>query len=176
MKLGELRPDDAGLNLVVKVVEARGLMEKSNRPGGQPQKVAECLLGDETGVILLTARRDQVEHMRKGAYVALRGAKVEMVRGNMRLLVPPAGKVEPAAGASFDAATDVNLSTVEYELVTVPSPPAAAAATAQAAEPAAAADGGGGGGSSEPAADAAPSPEDARSDAAAEEAGKTEQL
>ncbi|XP_019242770.1 PREDICTED: uncharacterized protein LOC109222942 [Nicotiana attenuata] len=55
----------------------------------QPQitGVAESLVGDETGTIIFTARKEQVDLMEPGSILLLYGAKVQMYRGFMRLAV-----------------------------------------------------------------------------------------
>jgi replication factor A1 len=57
--------------------------------------------------------------MKSGSYLTLSDAKVEMVRGNMRLAVSNNGKIETASGASFEPKVDNNMSMIEYELVPV---------------------------------------------------------
>ncbi len=60
-----------------------------------------------------------VELMKSGSYLTLTNAKIDMVRGNMRLAVPQnsSGKIEAADGASFEPKIDNNMSLIEYELV-----------------------------------------------------------
>ena len=43
----------------LQVVDAKVVVDKPARGPLKPQKVAECTVGDETGVILLTARNEQ---------------------------------------------------------------------------------------------------------------------
>lgn len=131
-----LRPDTSGHNLVVQVVDAKIVVDKPARGALKPQRVAECTVGDKSGCILLTARNEQVDLMKPGAYVTLRNAKIDMFRGSMRLAVNQWGKMEAASGQSFKPRTDHNLSLVEYELVPVPQPAPAAPVAAQEAAPA----------------------------------------
>jgi replication factor A1 len=120
-KLGDLRPDTAGHNLTVKVVEAKLVHTRQGRPGAAPARIAECLVGDDSGVMVITARNDQVDQLQPGSCWTLRNAKVDMYRGCMRLAVDQFGKLEPAdGGAAIEPKTDFNLSLVEYELVNVP--------------------------------------------------------
>lgn len=42
-----------------------------------------------------------VDMLQQGAYVAVHNAKVEVVRGSMRLVLDKGGKVETAEGQSF---------------------------------------------------------------------------
>ncbi|KAJ7968599.1 Nucleic acid-binding, OB-fold-like protein [Quillaja saponaria] len=82
-------------------------------------RIAECLIGDETGTILFTARNDQVDLMKPETTVILRNAKIDMFKGSMRLAVDKWGRVEVTEPANFSVKEDNNLSLVEYELVNV---------------------------------------------------------
>lgn len=50
-KVNQLRPLDSGVNVTVKVI--------SKKPIAQRNRLAECLVGDETGIIIFTTRNDQ---------------------------------------------------------------------------------------------------------------------
>ncbi|CAH1415858.1 unnamed protein product [Lactuca virosa] len=91
----------------------------SSRPGAANTRIAECLIGDETGTILFTARNDQVDLMKAGNSVIIRNAKIDMFKGSMRLAVDKWGRIEVTEPASFTVKEDNNLSLVEYELVNV---------------------------------------------------------
>ncbi|CAN6572196.1 unnamed protein product [Malus baccata var. baccata] len=111
-KVDQLKPDTKGHTLVVKVVSSKMVMQKARPDGIQVRQVriAECLVGDETGTIIFTARNDQV---------ILRNAKIDMFKGSMRLAVDKWGRVEVTEPASFSVKEDNNLSLVEYELINV---------------------------------------------------------
>lgn len=69
VKVDQLKPGTYGHTLTVKVMESNTVMNKKPRnptsfrgPSLQqqrPTRIAECLVGDETGTILFTARNDQ---------------------------------------------------------------------------------------------------------------------
>ncbi|KAM0958115.1 hypothetical protein EV1_023203 [Malus domestica] len=120
-KVDQLKPDTKGHTLVVKVVSSKMVMQKARPDGIQVRQVriAECLVGDETGTIIFTARNDQVDLMTTGATVILRNAKIDMFKGSMRLAVDKWGRVEVTEPASFSVKEDNNLSLVEYELINV---------------------------------------------------------
>jgi replication factor A1 len=111
-----LRPGANLINLVVKVLEAKEVISRPRK--GVPLTVTECLVGDSTGVVVFTARNDQIETAEVGSYITLRNAKVDMFKGSMRLAVDEWGVVEKAE-ADFKPKVDYNLSLVEYELVSV---------------------------------------------------------
>lgn len=60
-KVEQLRPGTAGHTLIVKVVSSKLIMQKGRPDGPQirQMRIAECLVGDETGIIIFTARNQQ---------------------------------------------------------------------------------------------------------------------
>jgi len=60
-KVEQLRPGTSGHTLTVKVVNVKMVMQKgrSDGPQSRQMRIAECLVGDETGMIIFTARNDQ---------------------------------------------------------------------------------------------------------------------
>ncbi|CAI9092917.1 OLC1v1028285C1 [Oldenlandia corymbosa var. corymbosa] len=116
-KVEQLRPMATGLNLTVKVVNSKTIVQRG--PQSRQMRLAECLVGDETGMIIFTARNDQVDLMKEGATVILRNAKIDMFKGSMRLAVDKWGRVEVTEPASFSVKEDSNLSLIEFELVNV---------------------------------------------------------
>ncbi|OIT33614.1 PREDICTED: uncharacterized protein At4g28440-like [Nicotiana attenuata] len=129
VKVDSLKPGTHGHNLTVKVVHSNtvkatgganrgGRSSASLNPRG-PARLAECLVGDDTGSILFTARNEQVDMMKPDATVILRNAKIDMFKGSMRLAVDKWGRVEVTEPADFGVNEENNLSLVEYELVNV---------------------------------------------------------
>ena len=60
-KVEQLRPGTSGHTLTVKVVNTKMVLQKGCADGPQVRqmRIAECLVGDETGMIIFTARNDQ---------------------------------------------------------------------------------------------------------------------
>ncbi|GKA92422.1 elongation factor-like GTPase 1, partial [Tanacetum coccineum] len=60
-KINQLRPGAFGLNLTVKVVDSMAIQTRGGRNGtqGRNTRLAECLVGDETGVVVFTAINEQ---------------------------------------------------------------------------------------------------------------------
>ncbi|CAK9182738.1 unnamed protein product [Ilex paraguariensis] len=117
----QLRPAATGLNLTVKIVSSKMIMQRGHAEGtqGRQMRLAECLVGDETGMIVFTARNEQVDLMKEGTTVILRNAKIDMFKGSMRLAVDKWGRIEVTEPASFSVKEDSNLSLIEFELVNV---------------------------------------------------------
>ncbi|XP_077212479.1 uncharacterized protein At4g28440-like [Tasmannia lanceolata] len=117
-KVDQLKPGTTGHTLTVKVVTAKTVLQKG-RAHLKQTRIAECLVGDETGTVIFTARNEQVDLMTPGTTVILRNAKIDMFKGSMRLAVDKWGRVEVTEPANFIVQEDNNLSLVEYELVNV---------------------------------------------------------
>ncbi|KAJ1387962.1 Nucleic acid-binding, OB-fold [Sesbania bispinosa] len=119
IKVDQLKPGTSGHTLTVKVVTSEPVKTAANRGGTRPTRVAECLIGDETGTIIFTARNEQVDLMNPGSTLILRNAKIDMFKASMRLAVDKWGRIEVTEPANFEVKEDNNLSLVEYELVNV---------------------------------------------------------
>ncbi|XP_010540464.1 PREDICTED: uncharacterized protein At4g28440-like [Tarenaya hassleriana] len=126
--VNQLKPGTDGHNLTIKVVDLKTVLQKGGSGNGAasasaPQlrqsRIAECLIGDETGTIVFTARNDQVDVMTPGTTLNIRNAKIDMFKGSMRLAVDKWGRIEVTEPADFTVKEDNNLSLVEYELVNV---------------------------------------------------------
>eukprot|EP00197_Chlamydomonas_leiostraca_P014596 CAMPEP_0202863910 /NCGR_PEP_ID=MMETSP1391-20130828/4355_1 /ASSEMBLY_ACC=CAM_ASM_000867 /TAXON_ID=1034604 /ORGANISM="Chlamydomonas leiostraca, Strain SAG 11-49" /LENGTH=124 /DNA_ID=CAMNT_0049543595 /DNA_START=87 /DNA_END=461 /DNA_ORIENTATION=+ len=123
VNISELRPLAKGLDLTVKVLDAKVVLDKKGKDGAS-SKISECIVGDASGTVVFKARNDQAEKAQPGTYLKLSGAKVDMYRGSMRLEIDATGSVEVEEGASFQPNTDNNVSLIEFELVSVQAPDA----------------------------------------------------
>ncbi|KAK9268817.1 hypothetical protein L1049_000581 [Liquidambar formosana] len=120
-KVDQLKPGTNGHTLTVKVLSSNTVLQKGRSVSQNLRntRISECLVGDETGAIVFTARNDQVDLMKPGTTVILRNAKIDMFKGSMRLAVDKWGRVEVTEPAKFVVKEDNNISLVEYELVNV---------------------------------------------------------
>ncbi|GKV00997.1 hypothetical protein SLE2022_011550 [Rubroshorea leprosula] len=121
IKVDQLKPGTNGHTLIAKVLSSEMVLQKGRAASQhlRQTRIAECLVGDETGTILFTARNDQVDLMKPDTTVILRNAKIDMFKGSMRLAVDRWGRIEVTDPANFIVKEDNNLSLVEYELVNV---------------------------------------------------------
>jgi len=114
----QLKPGNHGYNLKLKVLKISSVVEKT-RTDGSKIRIAECTVGDSTASVILTARNDQIDIVQAGKTIIVRNSKIDMFKGFMRLAVDKWGKLEVTEPATFEVNTENNLSTIEYELVTV---------------------------------------------------------
>ena len=61
VKIDQLKPGTSGHTLTVKVVTANVVLQKGRASSAHLRgtRIAECLIGDETGTIIFTARNEQ---------------------------------------------------------------------------------------------------------------------
>jgi replication factor A1 len=64
VKVDQLKPVTSGHTLVAKVLSSKTVLQKARAGAGpgpvaKPTRIAECLIGDETGCVLFTARNEQ---------------------------------------------------------------------------------------------------------------------
>mmetsp|Transcript_8105 Transcript_8105/g.24426 ORF Transcript_8105/g.24426 Transcript_8105/m.24426 type:complete len:134 (+) Transcript_8105:284-685(+) len=120
VKLDQVQPATRGLNIIVRVIEKKVVLDKT-RVNGEELRIAECLVGDDTATALFTARNEQIDQMHEGSVVALRNCKVNMHKNFMRLAVDKWGAIKPSDVeiSSNKVNTHRNISAVEYELVNI---------------------------------------------------------
>jgi nucleoside diphosphate kinase len=110
-KVEKLKPEQKGLNFMLKVVSAPTPVE------GQ-DGLKECLCGDETGAVILSLGSDAAASLCKpGACLRVQNAHVRMIKGFIRLVVDKWTAFKAADSVEFDAVKeDNNVSKVEFEL------------------------------------------------------------
>uniref|UniRef100_A0ACD5Y7X7 Uncharacterized protein n=1 Tax=Avena sativa TaxID=4498 RepID=A0ACD5Y7X7_AVESA len=127
-KVEELRPCTQGYSLLLKVLSAKPVAvhrPSNQRPGSRqqgPMRISECIVGDDTGVVVFTARNEQVDVMKVGATVEVTNAKVDMYKGSMRLAVDSRRgtlKAAESPASELKVKEDNNLSLVEFEQITM---------------------------------------------------------
>jgi replication factor A1 len=115
-KVGELNPSSRAVNVLAKVLSKSEVRNVAAGRDGEPHKVSDALVGDETGVVYLTLWDDNIEKVNDGDTVRIKNGYINLFRGNMRLNVGRYGTLEiaetPLAG---DVNTQNNVSTQVYE-------------------------------------------------------------
>ena len=97
------------------------MTKQIRRYDGSQIRQAECVVGDESGVMDMLALNDQIDKVKVGETITVRNGLAKVLRetGRIKLIVDKWGKVETAAQdvkiASVDSSN--NISAVEYELV-----------------------------------------------------------
>ncbi len=116
VKIGELNPSSRAVNVLAKVLSKSEVRNVAAGRDGEPHKVSDALVGDETGCVYLTLWDDNIEKVNDGDTVNIKNGYINLFRGNMRLNVGRYGTLEisetPLAG---EVNTENNMSTKVYE-------------------------------------------------------------
>jgi replication factor A1 len=116
VKIGNLKTYSKRVNTIVKVVSKTEPREVTSRKDMSTHRVAEALIGDETGSIYLTLWDDNIDKVEEGQTLNIKDAYVNLFRGSMRLNIGRYGSYELAESAPFDEVNlDNNLSSKQFE-------------------------------------------------------------
>jgi len=116
MNIGDLKTYSSNVETVVKVVSMTEPREVSSRRDWSKHRLAEALVGDETGSIYLTLWDDAVDEIEEGRVLRLKNAFVKLYRGSMRLNLGRTGNYEFVDDAPFkEVNLDNNLSSKQFE-------------------------------------------------------------
>jgi replication factor A1 len=115
-KIGELNPSSRAVNVLAKLVSKSEIRNVAAGRDGEPHKVSDAMVGDETGCIYLTLWDDNIEKVKDGDTIMIKNGYINLFRGNMRLNVGRYGTLEisetPLAG---EVKSENNMSTQVYE-------------------------------------------------------------
>ncbi|MCW3991815.1 MAG: hypothetical protein NWE79_03840 [Candidatus Bathyarchaeota archaeon] len=115
-KIGDLTRYSRNVETVVKVVSMTEPREVSSRRDWSTHRVAEALVGDETGSIYLTLWDEAVDDVKEGQVLSLKNAYVRLFQGSMRLNLGRFGSYELVEEAPFEEVNlDNNLSSKQFE-------------------------------------------------------------
>lgn len=116
VKVEELTPRSRNLNVVVKVTSKSQARVVSGRGGYETHRVADALVGDETGCIYLTLWDDNIDGVFEGDTIQITNGYVNLFRGNMRLNIGRYGSFEVLGESPIEEVnTENNLSEKRYE-------------------------------------------------------------
>ncbi len=115
-KISELNPSSRAVNVLAKLMSKSEIRNVAAGRDGEPHKVSDAMVGDETGCIYLTLWDDNIEKVKDGDTILIKNGYINLFRGNMRLNVGRYGTLEisetPLAG---EVNSENNMSTQVYE-------------------------------------------------------------
>ena len=113
-KVRDLTPSSKQVNVHAKVMnvgEAKEVMGKY----GDPRKVAEAVIGDDTATITLSLWNEQIGSIAKDDVVLIDNGYVSLVRGHMRLNVGRYGSMTKSNDPIGDINSSLDMSQQEFE-------------------------------------------------------------
>jgi replication factor A1 len=115
MKIEKLTPNSREVNTVVKVVSKSEVRNVTGRDYSV-HRVADALVGDETGCVVLTLWDDNIDKINEEATLRVTNGYVNLFRGNMRLNIGRYGSFEILEESPItEVNTENNLSEKRYE-------------------------------------------------------------
>jgi len=116
MKIGELTPSSREVNIIVKAVSKSEVRNITSRRDYSIHKVADALVGDETGCVYLTLWDDNIDKISDGDTISIKNGYVNLFRGSMRLNIGRYGSFELVEKSPIsEVNTENNLSSKQYE-------------------------------------------------------------
>ena len=113
-KVRDLTPNSKQVNVLAKVVnigEPKEVMGKF----GDPRKVCEAVVGDDTATIILSLWNEQIGSITKDEIVLIDNGYVSLVRGHMRLNVGRYGNLSKSTEAIPEVNQTLDMSQQEFE-------------------------------------------------------------
>jgi replication factor A1 len=115
VKVETLTPQSRGVNTIVKVV-SKGEVRSVTGRDYSVRRVADALVGDETGSLYMTLWDDKIDAINEGATLSITNGYINLFRGNMRLNIGKYGSYELVEESTIDEVnTENNLSDKKYE-------------------------------------------------------------
>ena len=116
IKIEELTPNSREINLTVKVVSKSQVRNVTSGRDYSIHRVADALVGDETGCIYLTLWDDNIDKINEEATLRITNGYVNLFRGNMRLNIGRYGSFELLEESPItEVNTENNVSDKRYE-------------------------------------------------------------
>jgi replication factor A1 len=113
-KVRDLTPNSKQVNVLAKVInvgEAKEVMGKF----GDPRKVCEAVVGDDTATIILSLWNEQIGSIAKDEVILVDNGYVSLVRGHMRLNVGRYGNLTKSTEAIPEVNSSLDMSQQEFE-------------------------------------------------------------
>ncbi len=112
IKIGNLTANSRNVNLRVKVLSVGEERTVTSRRDDALHRVAEALVGDETGTVLMTLWDDKIDLIREreGSTVVLKNCYVGVFRNSMRLNIGRYGSVEDSSEEIEEVNEENNIS------------------------------------------------------------------
>jgi replication factor A1 len=113
-KVRDLTPNSKQVNVLAKV-QSVGEPKEVMGKFGDPRKVCEAVVGDDTAVITLSLWNEQIGTIAKDEVILVDNGYVSLVRGHMRLNVGRYGNLSKSTEAIAEVNGSLDMSQQEFE-------------------------------------------------------------
>ena len=109
-KLANLQPYQRGITINFKIIKTEAVRKVQSRQDGSNHRVADVLIGDETGIMLLTLWDDEISTVENGKAFRIVGGQSNLFQGRLQVSLGRSGKLEPSDQSISEINTERNLS------------------------------------------------------------------
>ena len=113
-KVADLKPNFVDVNAIVKVVSVSSPRTVISRRSGREHRIAEALVGDETGSVVLTLRDEMIGMLKTDQVLEIRSGYTTLYKGSLRLNVGRKGEVRKTNVEIATVNTKNNLSQITH--------------------------------------------------------------
>ena len=114
-KVDALKPSLRNVNVTMKVVDIGEPRSVTSRRNHSVHRVAEALVGDETGCVLLNLWEDQISAFTNGDVIEVKNGYTSLFRGSLRMNIGRQGTAEKVDRDIGEVNTENNLSKKMHE-------------------------------------------------------------
>ncbi|MDW8003783.1 MAG: hypothetical protein RMI04_03115 [Thermofilaceae archaeon] len=118
LRIEDLRPNSKWFTIKVKVLEMGDEKVVFSRKDGSQHRVAEALVGDETGTVLFSLWDNDIDKVKEliGSTITVRNGFVTLYKGSMRLALGRFGSIEESDEEIEEVEKSVNVSERRFEI------------------------------------------------------------
>jgi replication factor A1 len=108
--IADLQPNRRGLVIDFKVLKTEAPRTVTNRSDGSSHRVADVLVGDSTGCVLLTLWDNDIALAQVGSILRMTSGQTGFFQGRLRLSLGRGGALQPSTTSITEVNTERNLS------------------------------------------------------------------
>lgn len=108
--IADLQPNRRGLVIDFKVLKTEAPRTVTNRSDGSSHRVADVLVGDSTGCVLLTLWDNDITRATVGSVLRMASGQTGFFQGRLRLSLGRGGSLQPSTATISEVNTERNLS------------------------------------------------------------------
>lgn len=116
-RVADLTPKSRNVDMRIRILEIGEPKVVFSRMTGAQHRVAEALVGDESGVILMSLWNETIDQVKVGETYDITGARITLFNNTMRLSLGRVGKMVKAAEEIPEDAINIenNMSVKRFE-------------------------------------------------------------
>lgn len=117
VKIADITPSTRRFSVTFKVLNVSDEKQITSRRDGSEHRVADVLVGDETGVAVLTAWDSEIDQFKNmvGDTITLNNGYVSLYQGKLRLGLGRFGSIKPSEEKIEEVNSENNISEKEFE-------------------------------------------------------------